>query len=133
MPDLPVAQIRLTGDAATVAALVVLLTSARIDGVQFALHPARPGRTGDEHLAYGTVRLVEPPPTSAPDGDEYAHLAAQLTLTRQRFETMKASLSRSAGARADAEKLLASGRGGMLRRPARQLLTTLREIEHALL
>jgi hypothetical protein len=54
-------------------------------------------------------------------------------LTRQRFETMKASLSRSAGARADAEKLLASGRGGMLRRPARQLLNALREIEHALL
>jgi hypothetical protein len=51
MPDLPVAQIRLTGDAATVTALLVLLTAARIDGVQFALHPARPSRTGDEHLA----------------------------------------------------------------------------------
>jgi hypothetical protein len=47
-------------------------------------------------------------------GDEYAHLAAQLTLTRQRFETMKASLSRSAGARADVERLFAVGVVGVI-------------------
>jgi hypothetical protein len=130
MPDLPVAQIRLTGDADTVAALVVTLNAARVEGAQFALQPSHPGRTGSEHLAYGTVRLVE---QAQADADDAQQLAQQLDLVRRRMGKVKASIARIAGYRADAEKLLASGRGGMLRRPAQHLLAALDEVEKELL
>jgi uncharacterized membrane protein YccC len=127
-----VAQLRLTGDAETVAALAVALNTARIEGVQFALQPSRPGQKGDEHLAYGTARLVAPEQAQA-DADDAEQLTQQLDLVRRRMEKMKASIARIKHAREDAEKLLGSGRGGMLRRPAQQLLAALNEVEKELL
>jgi hypothetical protein len=49
------------------------------------------------------------------------------------MEQIKASIARIAGYRADAEKLLASGRGGMLRRPAHHLLAALHDVGNRLL
>jgi hypothetical protein len=57
-----VAQLRLVGDADTLAHLVAHLNEARIDGVQFAIQTPRSGRKGSEHLAYGTVRVTAPDP-----------------------------------------------------------------------
>lgn len=57
--DTCVAQIRLAGDADTIAALVLFLNRVPFEGVQFAIQTPRTGRKGDEHLAYGTVTLKE--------------------------------------------------------------------------
>jgi hypothetical protein len=130
MPDTTVAQLRLTGAADTVASLVVALNTARVDGVQFTLQPCRPGRKGDEHLAYGTVRLVE---RQAQADDDARQLTQQLDLVHRRMEKMKDSITRIEHSRVDAEKLLVSGRGGMLRRPVHQLLAALTEVEKELL
>jgi hypothetical protein len=131
MPDILVAQLRLTGDAETVAALVVALNTARIEGLQFALQPSRPGQKGDEHLAYGTVRLVEPQIDT--DTDDAQQVTQQLDLVRRRMEKIKASIARAKNSRADTEKLLEGRRGGPLRRPAQQLLAALDEVEKELL
>jgi hypothetical protein len=130
--DTSVAQLRLTGDAETVAALVVALNASHVEGVQFALQPSRPGQKGDEHLAYGTVRLVAPEQAQA-DADDAEQLTPQLDLVRRRMEKMKASVAHVEHSRKDAAKLLAEGRGGLLRRPAQQLLAALDEVEKELL
>jgi hypothetical protein len=68
--------------------------------------------------------------TPEQERDDYR---AQVELLRRRMEAIKASVARVRHSRADAEKLLASGRGGMLRRPAQQLLVALNEVEKEVL
>jgi hypothetical protein len=78
------------------------------------------------------VRLVAPEQAQA-DADDAEQLTQQLDLVRHRMEKMKASVARVEHSRKDAAKLLAEGRGGLLRRPAQQLLAALNEVEKELL
>jgi hypothetical protein len=53
-------------------------------------------------------------------------------LSRRKMQTIKDKLHWAEAARIDAEKLIAAGRGGYLRRPTQKLLSALKAIEREL-
>jgi molecular chaperone GrpE (heat shock protein) len=60
---------------------------------------------------------------------EIEGLNLQIDLLRRRVQGLRAILQRAEGTRREARKVLAEKRGGMLRRPAQELLDTLDAIE----